>query len=103
VKRSLCFSVQAPSLFLIYLFFLSYIYGLFNDVASISDASYTVDSVVTTVALSSPLYEQGTNKKTALKATLKYIYHNSIAQIMEISLTLVPLHDSIKAPRGIVG
>ena len=84
-------------------FFLSYIYGLFNDVASSSDASYSVDSIVTAVALASPLYEHETIKKTAWKATLKYIYHNSIAQIIGISLTSVPLHDSIKTPRGIVG
>jgi hypothetical protein len=75
----------------------------FNDVASTSDASYSVDSVITAVALASPLCEHGTIKKTALKATLKYIYRNSIAQIIEISLTSVPLHDSIKTPRGIVG
>jgi len=100
------FSFSGPK-FLSYLFilslFLSYIYGLFNDVASSSDASYGVDSVVTAVALASPLYEHGTIKKTAWKATLKYIYHNSIAQIIEISLTSVLLHDSIKTPRGIVG
>jgi hypothetical protein len=75
------FRSQVSVLF-IYSFFLSYIYGLFNDVASSSDASYSVDSVVTAVALASPLYEHGTIKKTARKATLKYIYHNSIAQII---------------------
>jgi hypothetical protein len=100
------FRSQVSVLFIylfIYSFFLSYIYGLFNHVASSSDASYSVDSVFTAVALASPLYEHETIKKTAWKATLKYIYHNSIAQIIGISLTSVPLHDSIKTPRGIVG
>ena len=87
------FRSQVSALFIYYLF-LSYIYGLFNDVASSSDASYSVDSVVTAVALASPLHEYGAIKKTAWEATLKYIYLNSIAQIIEISLTSVPLHDS---------
>jgi len=88
---------QVSLLFIYYLFlslFLSYIYDLFNDVTSSSDASYSVDSAVTAVALASPLHEYGAIKNTAWKATLKYIYHNSIAQIIEISLTSVPLHDS---------
>ena len=102
MKHGLCFPLQVSSFCPIYLFFLSYIYGLFNDVASSSDASYSVDSVVTAVSLASPLYKYGTIKKTAWKETLKYIYHNSIAQIIEISLTSVPLHDSIKTPGGIV-
>jgi hypothetical protein len=74
--------------FLPYLFIISFLYvWLFNDVAGSSDASYGFDSAVTAVALASPLYEHGTIKKTAWKATLKYIYHSSVAQIMEISLT----------------
>jgi hypothetical protein len=56
------FRSQVSVLF-IYSFFLSYIYGLFNDVASSSDASYSVHSVVTAVALASPLYEHGTSSK----------------------------------------
>jgi len=94
VKRGVCFPFQVSSSCPIYLLSLSYIYGLFNDVASSSEASYSVDSVITAVALASPLREYGTIKKTAWKATLKYIYHNSIAQIIEISLTSMPLHDS---------
>jgi hypothetical protein len=106
VKHCVCFPVQSPSFFLIYLFIISFLYlWLFNDASGSSDVSYGFDCVVTAVALAPPLYEHGTIKKTAWKATLKYtsIYCSSIAQIMEIALTSVPLHGSIIAPRGIVG